>query len=199
MDSQTENVTIINSFNAEDFKKPKNNSSKIIKCVWFSQHIGPNRGLEKVFAAAKSLDQIEFHLIGNPNHNYLETVSIGKNVMLHDIMKQEDLHEFLSQMDIGLALENVEADDNRNICLTNKFLAYVQAGLYVLATDTFGQSQFLNSLDYNAGLIMKSSLEKSLQDLDRNLLKTTAKIERWQNAKSFSWGKEQLKLQKLVS
>ena len=119
--------------------------------------------------------------------------------MLHDIMKQEDLHEFLSQMDIGLALENVEADDNRNICLTNKFLAYVQAGFYVLATDTFGQSQFLSSLDYNAGLIMKSSLEKSLQDLDRNLLNTTAKIERWQNAKSFSWGNEQLKLQKLVS
>ena len=199
VESRTENLTIINSFNAEDFKKPENTTSKIIKCVWFSQHIGPNRGLEKVFAAAKSLDQIEFHLIGNPNHNYLDTVSIGKNVMLHDIMKQEDLHEFLNQMDIGLALENVEADDNRNICLTNKFLAYVQAGLYVLATDTFGQSQFLNSLDYNAGLIMESSLEKSLQDLDRNLIKTTAKVERWQNARSFSWDNEQLKLQKLVS
>ncbi|TQI71943.1 hypothetical protein JM79_2894 [Gramella sp. Hel_I_59] len=198
-DNQIENLTIINSFNAEDFKKPGNTHTNIIKCVWFSQHIGPNRGLEKVFAAAKSLDRIEFHLIGNPNYNYLETVSIGKNVMLHDIMKQEDLHEFLSQMDIGLALENVEADDNRNICLTNKFLAYVQAGLYILATDTFGQSQFLSSLDYNAGLIMEFSLEKSLQDLDRNLIQTTAKVERWQNARSFSWENEQLKLQKLVS
>ncbi|MDT0685254.1 hypothetical protein [Autumnicola psychrophila] len=199
VDSRTENVTIINSFNAEDFRKPGNNSSKILKCVWFSQHIGPNRGLEKIFAAAKSLDQIEFHLIGNPNQNYLDTVRLSENIMLHDIMKQEDLHKFLSQMDIGLALENVEADGNRNICLTNKFLAYVQAGLYVLATNTFGQTQFLSSLDYNAGLIMESSLEKSLQDLDRNLINTTANIERWQNAKSFSWEKEQIKLQKLVS
>ena len=76
VDSQAKNVTIINSFNAEDFGKPKNNSSKILKCVWFSQHIGPNRGLEKLFAAAKSLDQIEFHLIGNPNQNYLDSVNI---------------------------------------------------------------------------------------------------------------------------
>lgn len=199
MGSQTKQVTIINAFEADDFREPNDNASKSIKCVWFSQHIGPNRGLEKVFEAARNLSHIEFHLIGNQNQAYLDTVHLTDNVKLHDIMKQERLHNFLGGMDIGLALENVKADHNRNICLTNKFLAYAQAGLYILATDTFGQYQFLKSLNYNAGYIMKDSLTKSLQNFDKNLITTAAKIARWQNAKSFSWENEKLKFRRLVS
>ena len=113
-------------------------------------------------------------------------------------MQQEDLHQFLSQMDIGLALENAQADHNRNICLTNKMLAYAQAGLYILATNTFGQSQFLNSLDYTAGVIMTASLQVELENVNKGELEWDAKIDRWQKAKSYAWDKEQLKLKTLV-
>ena len=191
--------TIINAFNAEDFVEPKENPSGKIKCVWFSQHIGPNRGLEQVFDAAKTLGHIEFHMIGNPNQDFLNTVDLSTNVTLHDIMKQDVLHEFLSRMDVGLALENVSADLNRDICLTNKFLAYAQAGLYILATPTFGQNQFIESLTYETGLIMKNALAKSLQQLEKNKLSTSAKRNRWQNAKVFSWENEQVKLKELMS
>ena len=196
--AETEEVTIINAFKAIDFKKPVSKASDKIKCVWFSQHIGPNRGLEQVFEAAKEIDEIEFHLIGNRNQSYLNGLELSDNVIIHDIMNQEDLHDFLSQMDIGLALENGAADYNRNICLTNKFLAYAQSGLYILATNTFGQTEFLKSIDYDAGTIMETSLLNSLSHLDQNVLTMENKIERWQEAKLFSWENEQLKLKKLL-
>lgn len=196
---ETKQVTLINAFKASDFSEPKVDTSEKIKCVWFSQHIGPNRGLEQVFKAARDLSHIEFNLIGNYNKDFLDRVAISDNIKVHAIMEQEQLHEFLSRMDLGLALENVNADRNRNICLTNKFLAYAQAGLYILATDTFGQTQFLKALDYDAGLIMVSTLKEALQQLDKTSLTTSSKIKRWQSAKLFSWDNEQLKLKKLLS
>ncbi|WP_407556133.1 hypothetical protein [Winogradskyella sp. 4-2091] len=196
--AQTKQATIINAFNAIDFNQPKPQDSTHIKCVWFSQHIGPNRGLEQVFEAAKAMSQVKFHLIGNKNEPYIDTMTLSSNIILHDIMSQEDLHNFLGEMDIGLALESEQVDYNRDICLTNKFLAYAQSGLYILATNTFGQSQFLNSLNYNAGLIMESTLNDSLMQINRDVLSTENKIERWHNAKLFSWENEQIKLKKLL-
>ncbi|NRD20819.1 hypothetical protein HNV08_12250 [Winogradskyella eckloniae] len=198
VDDEANEMTIVNAFNAVDFKKPQPKVGSKIKCVWFSQHIGPNRGLEKVFEAAKTMDTVEFHFVGNRNEAYLNAIELSNNVILHDIMNQEELHDFLSQMDIGLALENGNADYNRDICLTNKFLAYLQSGLYILATNTFGQSHFLESLTYNAGVIMKSSLADSLLEINLDVLSIDNKLQRWQSAKLFSWENEQLKLKKLI-
>ncbi|RXJ46044.1 glycosyltransferase family protein [Gelidibacter gilvus] len=195
----TKQETIINAFHATDFVEPKENSSERIKAVWFSQHIGPNRGLEQVFDAAKSYEHIEFHLIGNKNKDYLKTFSFDENVIFHDIMQQEALHEFLSRMDIGLALENVKADLNRDICLTNKFLAYAQAGLYIVATDTFGQTQFMNSLDYESGVIISKTLIESLVEIDEKQIAIERKKHRWNKAKLFAWENEQLKLKRLLA
>lgn len=196
--AETQQCTILNVFIADDFIEPIKKNPEPIKCVWFSQHIGPNRGLEQIFKTAENLKDIEFHLIGNCNHKYLDGQDLSANIKFHDSMMQKDLHKFLSQMDIGLALENAMADHNRNICLTNKILAYAQAGLYILATDTFGQNQFLNSLEYTAGIIMTSSLQVELQNLNRLELQSTTKIGRWEKAKSYSWDKEQLKLKALI-
>lgn len=195
--SKAEKMVLINAFNAADFKMPKNQFSEPIKCVWFSQRIGPNRGLDNIFKAAENLKDVEFHLIGNANQEYLDSQIIGANIKLHKSMKQDKLHEFLSQMDIGLALENAEADPNRNICLTNKILAYFQAGCYVVATDTFGQRHFMNTLKYEAGEIITSTLEETLLKLDRNILDINLKVDRWQNAKLFCWENEKFKLRSL--
>lgn len=198
VNDKSEQLTLINTFATTEFLKPEAQRSDTIKCVWFSQHIGPNRGLEHVFDAAKNLKHIEFHLIGNRNQNYLGGYDLSENIKFHPIMKMEDLHRLLSQMDIGLALEDPEADNNRNICLTNKILAYAQSGLYILASDTFGQSQFLSSLDYQAGIIINTSLGEALQNLDIKLLDIPSKTDRWEKAKSFSWENEQLKLKRLL-
>jgi hypothetical protein len=101
-------------------------------------------------------------------------------------------------MDIGLALESKTADFNRDICLTNKILAYAQAGLYIFATDTFGQRDFLNALNYKAGQIIASDLSTTFSNFDPSLLDFENKMERWEHAISFSWEKEQQKLVKLL-
>ena len=191
-------VTLINAFNATDFREPKANVSEKIKCVWFSQNIGPNRGLEQVFESAKDHAALEFHIIGNPNTVYLDTIDLSSTIKFHGIMTQTELHEFLSQMDIGLALESKTADFNRDICLTNKFLAYAQAGLFILATDTFGQRDFLNQLNYNAGQRIDVNLSTVFSNLDHSVLNHQSKLMRWENAKSFSWEIEQLKLIKAM-
>ncbi len=192
-------ITIINAFNEEDFIEPDTKPKDKIHCVWFSQHIGPNRGLEQVFEAAKTLDHVTFHIVGNRNQAYLDGFDLGDNIRFYKVMKQELLHSFLSKMDIGLALENTEADYNRNICLTNKFLAYSQAGLYIVASNTLGQSQFLKSLDYDAGVIIESSLKETLFKFNQVLLEAPRKTDRWLKAKSFCWEIEKIKLKELLS
>ncbi|MEH6535210.1 MAG: hypothetical protein V7719_02370 [Psychroserpens sp.] len=191
-------ITIINTFESSDFIKPQKRNDEIVKCVWFSQNIGPNRGLEQVFDAAKVLQGIEFHIIGNSNPDYLKTIDLSPNVKCHDVMSQTQLHEFLSEMDIGLALENRDADFNRNICLTNKILAYAQAGLYIFATDTFGQRDFLKELHYKAGEIINLNVLESLSNFDVTVINHESRMMRWENAKSFSWETEQLKLFKAI-
>jgi hypothetical protein len=196
--ANVKHTTIINAFNGADFIKPEDSRSKIIKCVWFSQNIGPNRGLEQVFEAAKEKPAIEFHIIGNANTDYLNTIDLSANIKLHAIMEQTQLHQFLSTMDIGLALESKTADFNRDICLTNKILAYAQAGLYIFATDTFGQRDFLKALPYEAGQIIASNLYTTFSNFDKSVLDFENKLQRWEHAKAFSWEKEQQKLVKLL-
>lgn len=193
----TKQMIIINSFAASDFIAPKAQSSDKIKCVWFSQHLGPNRGLEQVFEVAGNLKHVEFHLIGNRNQGFLGTMEISDNIIIHHVMEQTNLHAFLASMDIGLALEPGK-DLNNTIALSNKIMAYAQAGCYIVATDTFGQSRFLEVLDYNGGTIINTSLEDTLQNLDKKLLEISSKTERWHKAKSLSWEIEQLKLKELM-
>ncbi|MBC2844487.1 hypothetical protein [Winogradskyella flava] len=190
-------ITIINAFKSDDFPKPSPKKNERLKAVWFSQNIGPNRGLESVFEAAKVHFDFEFHLIGNSNKKYIESIIPSPNVIFHEILPQWELHQLLSEMDIGLALESKDADFNRDICLTNKFLAYAQAGLYILATDTFGQRDFLKDLHYNAGEII-TNLSDALNVLPVLEIANEQKIKRWEKAKTFGWEKEQLKLKQLL-
>jgi glycosyltransferase involved in cell wall biosynthesis len=191
-------VLVLNSFESSDFKMPIKKEDNTIKCVWFSQTIGPNRGLEQLFEASTIHTEIEFHIIGNANNDYLKTIEMNSNIKLHSIMSQTQLHQFLSTIDIGLALETSNADFNRNICLTNKILAYAQAGLYVLATDTLGQRDFLTALNYNAGELITLNLSATLSNFGNSVLNYENKVQRWEHAKSFSWEKEQQKLVKLL-
>ena len=183
---KTKQEVIINAFKSKDFLMP-NKMNTHLNCVWFSQNISPKRGLEEVFSAAKDFSNINFHLIGKANESFIKSMHPSKNIIIHKPMLQEDLHEFLSVMDIGLALENKAGDGNRDICLTNKFLVYVQAGLYIFATDTFGQNHFMNQLGNQFGVIIKTSLKNEIQDLDKRVLEIEKKRDRWQQARSISW------------
>ena len=75
----------------------------------------------------------------NDSYRSVETIRVD----VRSPMLQSELHRELAHHDVGLALEFNQTDLNRQLCLTNKIMAYAQAGLYLLATDTPAQKQFM--------------------------------------------------------
>ena len=125
--------------------------------VWFSQTVGPNRGIEAFIKVLKQLDiPVEIHFIGN------STISYGKylleclndtphKVKIHSLMKHSDMLSFVNQFKYGLALED-SFPLSRDLTITNKILLYLQLNLHVIATSTPGhlelKSSFGDSISY---------------------------------------------------
>ncbi|MBC5773490.1 hypothetical protein H8S95_05395 [Pontibacter sp. KCTC 32443] len=140
--------TINNSFYSNEFDLPliENNLDEKLKLVWFSQNINHGRGLELLLPALDPFcDAVTLTLIGNINSHFSnQWIQHRKYLKVIAPLKQDILHKELSKYDVGLALELISADYNRNIALTNKIFAYKQAGLFVLVTDTKAQVEFMN-------------------------------------------------------
>ena len=196
---ENQHLLINNCFSQTEFQFAENNSKKI-KFVWFSQNISQGRGLELVIPAlAKFKDKIELHLIGNLyanfNDNFLSNYS--DFITIYKPLSQKELNLKLSEFDIGLAIELNTADFNRQICLTNKIFAYTQSGLYVLATDTLAQIQFVEEHG-NIGLITKQKTDDfiiSIEKIINNISEIRSnKKSRFNYAQQLSWENESKKL-----
>ncbi len=139
--------TLMNYFPALEFTAPPAINEGPVKMVWFSQNVSYGRGLELVLPAVKKMTGIvELHLIGNMDETfYQQELKSVPNIIIHSPMSQKGLHQKLVNFDIGLALD-IPVDINRNIALTNKILAYLQSGLFVLATNTDAQHDLLTGL-----------------------------------------------------
>lgn len=183
--------TIINGFPREEFITPIEDNSEKLKLIWFSQNIAENRGLEYFIKGVNKLhNEIELHLIGNlTKENSEKLLTNLKGIYIHTPMSQRELHVFISQFDIGLAIEPCK-DFNNSIALSNKLLAYVQAGLYVIATPTIGQLGFLNNSNLNYSIVnleeaeIFNCLKKLLQTKHLNRLN---KQEQFKNAQKYAW------------
>lgn len=114
---------------------------------WFSQTIGPGRGLETLFQSLPHLDlPAEVHLRGNYSESTRQWAESlvprewRERVFLHKTVANAELLSRIGEHDIGLALE-IPYCSNRQLTITNKLFQYLQAGLAVVATDTLGQSE----------------------------------------------------------
>lgn len=147
---------IYNSF--PDMISRDNEENKISNSlVWFSQTIGPNRGLEPFINALKILKlPLEIHLIGNSTIKFQKqllrlTEGTSHIIKFHAIMSHEELMKLLPCFEIGLALET-NCSESRVYTITNKILTYLQLNLTVIATDTIGhlelQNDFKQSITY---------------------------------------------------
>ncbi len=122
-----------------------------LRLHWFSQTVGPGRGLEEAIEAVGMLDgAVELHLRGNPSMGYssvLTDLARGRGVSLkfHPQVDHDDLIRTLGQFDVGLALERSN-NGNTSRTLSNKIGSYLLAGLAVAATDTPGQREVLGQL-----------------------------------------------------
>lgn len=156
-------ITVLNYFPSAEFIAPKIITGPL-KLVWFSQYISAGRGLEYIIPLIKKFDrEIELHLYGNLDEKFYEHHLKGvQNIIVHKPLPQKDLHLSLSNYDVGLALE-ITTDKNRELCLTNKLLSYMQAGLFVVASDIKAQTEFLK-LNPKKGVISNVKNKNDLEN-----------------------------------
>ncbi len=196
---------IYNGFPAEPLLK--NDVQEKPSLVWFSQTIGPGRGLEKIISVLQDIHTpVSLNLVGDISDKYraeleaLFTTCPQHTLSISRQVKHKDLHGLLCRHTIGLALEETYPP-SRNTTVTNKILQYLQAGLLVLATATEGQKEV--AADF-AGIVStvppddinawKAELERLIakKDVDRGAIADEFN-------QKYSWEAQEPKLLQLVA
>jgi glycosyltransferase involved in cell wall biosynthesis len=110
---------------------------------WFSQTIGPNRGLEcAVRAIGIAESKPHLYLRGQLASefeaslmNHARAVGAGHRVHILPPAEPERMEHLASAYDIGLVLETGHSK-SRQMCLTNKLFSFILAGLPPIMSDT---------------------------------------------------------------
>lgn len=178
--------------------------------IWFSQTIGPGRGLELFFAAwARTRNPSQIYLLGDERPGYREKL-LGRlpparrhDVIFIPLVTPEQLPGKLAEFDIGLALEP-RWPLNRNITITNKILQYLNAGLAVVATDTAGQQEIMRAAPESGLLITPHETTAYAEKLDAllgdaALLRATQLAARAAAERMFCWERETPRLLEAVA
>ena len=151
-----------------------------ISLYWYSQTIGPDRGLQDVIRALPSLDERVVLTLRGQWANGFESV-FRDLAREHDVEHRlrvlppappDQLVERAAQHDIGLALEQAHTP-NRDLCVTNKILAYLLAGIPVIATSTTGQRRICETIP-DASRTVPIGHAEAIADAVQDLMATSA-------------------------
>ena len=202
-------VFTINNVFSRKYLQQLNANNGELKLFWFSQIIGPDRGLEIIIKATNLLDfDFSLNLLGNIRDKaYVQSLlekSIHKEkINLMDPVSPDQVFKVASAFDIGIAAE-IPYYENRNICLTNKIFTYLLAGNCILASDTDAQKDFMDTYR-DIGLLYKyndaEELANQIKRLyhDKAFLKT-CKVNALALAEnSMNWEIESKKLTKIIA
>lgn len=129
--------------------------------IWFSQTVGPGRGLELFLSAwAPMKVHSRVYLLGDVRPGYREHLlarlpeSRRADVGLIPSVPPNALPAKLAEFDVGLALEP-NWPRNRDVTISNKVFQYLNAGLAVVSTDTAGQTEVMRAAP-DSGLLVQS-------------------------------------------
>lgn len=119
---------------------------------WYSQTLGPDRGLEDTVRAMAGLPgAVQLHLRGRADNGYrAHLTGIARahgaegKLHFHEPEPPDDMVGLAAQHDIGLATEQPVCV-NKLLCASNKLFTYLLAGLAVAASDLPGQRQIIES------------------------------------------------------
>jgi glycosyltransferase involved in cell wall biosynthesis len=168
---------------------------------WFSQTIGPGRGLELFIAAwSKIRESSRLCLLGDVDAAYRENL-IGRLPQKRrdwleflPITSPENLPAVIARHHIGLALEpSIPA--NKDYTISNKILQYFNAGLAVIASNTTGQREALTrapGAGYVVTLSETGELTRLLDSMvaDRGRLVAMGAAARRAAEEHYCWEKE---------
>lgn len=148
----SQKIAVINNvFSKKYLQKIHKESHDHLRLFWFSQTIGPHRGLETAVKAIEILKgkcKIELHLMGNVLSGYSsELIKLTtQSDFIHFIppVAPDKVFEQASKFDVGLSLE-VPETENRDYCLTNKLFTYLLSGNCVILSNTSAQKDFIES------------------------------------------------------
>ncbi|WP_184544992.1 glycosyltransferase family protein [Mucilaginibacter sp. FT3.2] len=197
---------IYNVFPSEDvISKSHKVFTNPIKLFWFSQTIGPGRGLEQFIEMLKAIKTgLELHLLGNVSENYSEALisllSGQHKLHFHQLIEPNKLAAKIAQFDIGLALE-LDTPMSRNYTITNKFFQYVQSGLPVITSETAGQNEAFEQ--FKPGFKLSQQPTAAQITALENWLNNTDELQAARNraieaAAFYNWENESKKLLALV-
>ncbi len=124
-----------------------------VQLYWFSQTIGPNRGLEEMIPVlARLATPCELCLRGHVGASFLRQLSalaaaagLHRPIRFLGFAPSREMVRLAATADLGLASE-LCVPENRNLCLTNKVFVYVLAGLPQVLTPTRAQQQLAADL-----------------------------------------------------
>jgi glycosyltransferase involved in cell wall biosynthesis len=146
-------ITTINNVFSKRYLQPLKDTNKAgLSLFWFSQTVGPERGIEVVVDAMNRLKgyEISLCLLGECSEEYKSILlSRSENKEVLTFMAPVPLSEIFviaANFDIGLSTE-IPYCDNRNFCLTNKLFSYLLAGNCIIASDTLAQKNFLSEYE----------------------------------------------------
>ncbi len=157
-----------------------------LKLFWFSQTIGPNRGLELLGSALHGFTDADFsvYILGNISEQYKSTLkSVFPETLQPHILQpiaQTELFNLAATMHIGLASEPGFSENNE-IALSNKLFTYLSSGLMILASNTKGQADFIDCYP-GVGLLYNKASAKSLHQTLKELLQNPLLVSKFGNA-----------------
>jgi glycosyltransferase involved in cell wall biosynthesis len=119
---------------------------RALRLYWFSQVIGPKRGLDDIVRAVGTAGiPAELHLRGVERLDYIAQLRelarrerADLRISIHAPGVPDEMVDLAASFDVGLSPEQ-EGVLNRALCLPNKPLTYLAASLAVIATNTPGQ------------------------------------------------------------
>ncbi|HTI60951.1 glycosyltransferase [Mucilaginibacter sp.] len=171
-------ATLYNTFGVDEslLTIPKRYTPPV-KLFWFSQTIGPGRGLEEFIGLMSQIEtRLELHLLGAVSESYkneLSNIQHTHPILFHPLVSNEKLPAKIAEFDVGLALE-LDKPLNRDHTVTNKLFQYIVSGLPVIATNTKGQQEVIGK--YGGGvLIDMKDTDTTLPQL-RELLNNPAQL-----------------------
>jgi glycosyltransferase involved in cell wall biosynthesis len=178
--------------------------------IWFSQTIGPRRGLETLVAAFMALPETAvLHLRGTPRPGYIDAllaplpVEARARVFIHPQVPQDELLSRLAEHDIGYCGELTDCL-SRDLTITNKTFEYMRARLAVVASDTAGQREVAAAASGAITLFRQgdtasllAALRPIVEQPDRLSDARQAALEAF--TQHFSWERSKLGIQRQVA